>query len=116
MVASLTIIKDNIYVLTMTNSENRFNPTFVSTMNAQLDAIQKQHLEKSGPAALILRGEGKFFSNGLDLAWMGANSKEVKAFMESLHKLFARLMVFPMLTIACMNGHAFAGGDCSPHR
>ncbi len=54
---------------------------------------------------LVLIGEGKFFSLGLDLTWLDKiSSQGVKEFHESLQKLFARLLVFPLVTVAALNG------------
>ena len=59
----------------------------------------------------MLTGEGKFFSNGLDLDWMGTappgGAEEVVA---RVHALLARVLAFPTVTVAAVNGHAFAAG------
>lgn len=51
-------------------------------------------------------GIQKFYSNGLDLdhaSWTPG------FFTDSLYALWRRLLVYPMPTIALINGHAFAG-------
>ncbi len=96
-----------VFVLHMNEGENRFNPAFLAALNGVLDQVEKSE----GPAALVTTGEGKFYSNGLDLAWLGDEGKdEAGPFLADVHQLFARILGFPMLTAAAMNGHAFAGG------
>jgi enoyl-CoA hydratase/carnithine racemase len=63
-----------------------------------------------GPAAAVLTGEGKFFSNGLDLDWMGQNPDRAGEVVNGLQALYARVLAFPRAVIAAINGHAFAGG------
>jgi len=97
----------DVFILHMRAGENRFNRSFLEALNAALDEVEKSQ----GAAALVSTGEGKFYSNGLDLAWlMGEGASEAKPFMDAVHRLFARLVSFPTATVAAMNGHAFAGG------
>jgi len=60
----------DVFVLHMCAGENRFNRTFLDALVAALDEVEKSE----GPAALVTTGEGKFDSNGLDLAWMGGEA------------------------------------------
>jgi enoyl-CoA hydratase/carnithine racemase len=97
----------SVYVLSMRAGENRFNRTFLDELNSALDEVEKS----SGAAAVVTTGEGKFYSNGLDLSWMmGDGAADVEPFMGDVHRLFARMLCFPTATVAAMNGHAFAGG------
>jgi enoyl-CoA hydratase/carnithine racemase len=99
--------EDEVFVLTMKSGENRFNRDFLSALGQALDEVEGSE----GPAALVTVGEGKFYSNGLDLDWLGTLSLEaVGAFLSDFERLFARLLQFPMLTVAGLNGHTFAGG------
>ncbi len=41
---------------------------------------------------MVLVGNAKFFSNGLDLEWLGAHPSETPAFIASVHALLARLL------------------------
>ena len=63
-----------------------------------------------GPKALVMVGDGKFFSNGLDLEWIVAHRDEAKAFFVAIHDLFAQLLVAPFPTVAAIQGHAYAAG------
>ncbi|XP_067652520.1 uncharacterized protein [Haliotis asinina] len=95
----LTFTDDNIAILRMRNGENRIDRTFVEAFNKALDAVERN----PGCWALITTAEGKFYSNGLNLDFL--KSKET-AFGE----LCRRLLTFPVVTVAAINGHAFAGG------
>jgi len=55
-------------------------------------------------------GEGKFFSNGLDLDWMGLADNDAGALVSEVHRLLERVLMLDMVTVAAVNGHAFAGG------
>ena len=100
--------KEDIFILTMKGGENRFNPSFMSEMNQALDRVEGS----TGPAALVtVGGEEKFYSNGLDLAWlMGEGIKEWKNFIPEVLKFLGRVMAFPVPTVAAVNGYAFAAG------
>jgi enoyl-CoA hydratase/carnithine racemase len=96
-----------VFILRMKDGENRLNPTFIDGVNNALDKVEasEQH------AALVTTGEGKFYSNGLDLAWVaGRSADEIRASMAAVHALFVRVLTFPMITVAAINGHAFAAG------
>ncbi|MCZ6783982.1 MAG: enoyl-CoA hydratase-related protein [Proteobacteria bacterium] len=99
--------RDDVFVLHLRGGENRFNRSFLSELNRALDQVEKS----SPPAALVTTGEGKFYSNGLDLAWLGGEgSDRAGPFLAEVHQLFARVLSFPTATVAAVNGHAFAGG------
>ena len=99
---------DDVFVLRMVAGENRFNPTMLDAFDAALGEVEASE----GPAAVVLTGEGKFFSNGLDLEWMVAHADEGGPALvaNGLQALYRRLVTFPTATVAAMNGHAFAGG------
>ena len=106
--ADLDLSKDgDVFVLRMKTGENRFNPDFIGAMNAALDEVENS----KGAAALVTTGEGKFYSNGLDLDWLSQQEHaDAMRFLGTVHRLFARLVEFPVATCAAINGHAFAGG------
>ena len=97
----------DVYVLRMTLGENRFNRPWLEGVTKALDEIEAS----DGPAALVTTGEGKFYSNGLDLEWlMNAGADEFAGFAAEVQALLARLLLFPVPTVAALNGHAFAAG------
>jgi enoyl-CoA hydratase/carnithine racemase len=96
-----------VFILTMKAGENRFNATSVAALNDALDQVEKAQ----GPSALVTTGAGKFYSNGLDLDWIGGPECQDRAgFIQSVQRLLARFLAFPRPTVAAINGHAFAAG------
>lgn len=94
-------------VLYMNAGENRFNLPFVRAMHRALDDIEAHH----EVTAVITTSRGKFYSNGLDLAWISKQSEPVNAqFVKENGILLARMLTFPFPTVAAINGHAFAAG------
>ncbi len=96
----------DVFVLRMVADENRFNPEMLAAFDRALSEVEAVE----GPAAVVLTGEGKFFSNGLDLDWMGQNPDRAGEVVNGLQALYARVLAFPRAVIAAINGHAFAGG------
>lgn len=96
----------DVYVLRMEADENRFSPDFLGAVNDALATIEAAE----GPKALVTTGSGKFFSNGLDLDWLSANTTEALPYLDRVHRLFARVLQLPCATVAACNGHTFAAG------
>jgi enoyl-CoA hydratase/carnithine racemase len=96
----------DVFILNLGDDENRFNPTWVAAVGAALDEVEAA----TGPKALVTRADGKFWSNGLDLAWIGEHQDEAQVFINSVHSLFARVLLFPAATVAAIQGHCFAAG------
>ena len=61
--------RGDVFVLDLGSDENRFNPTWVGSVEQALSEVEAVE----GPRALVTTGTGKFWSNGLDLDWMSAN-------------------------------------------
>jgi enoyl-CoA hydratase/carnithine racemase len=95
-----------IWTLSLGEDENRFSPQWLDEVNAGLDELEASE----GPAALVTTGDGKFFTNGLDLEWLGANADQLGAYVDRIHALFSRVLTLPVPTVAAINGHAFGGG------
>ncbi|MGW5452481.1 enoyl-CoA hydratase-related protein [Nocardia sp. NPDC003979] len=96
--------EDKIAVLTLGDNENRFSPDWIDSVNAQLDTIEQE------AQGLITVGSGKFYSNGLDLEWLMANGDRGEWYVGRVQELFARILTFPLPTVAAVNGHAFGAG------
>lgn len=98
---------DGVFVLRLVNGENRFNGESVQAINAALDEVE----QASEPSALVTTGEGKFYTNGLDLDWISKlQPEQAGPFISEVHELLARVLTFPLITVAAVNGHAFAAG------
>jgi enoyl-CoA hydratase/carnithine racemase len=96
----------DVYVLSLGDDENRFNPEWVGAVDALLDEVAGA----PEPRALVTTASGKIWSNGLDLEWMGANTGEVPAFVPRVHALFGKVLALPVPTVAAIQGHCFAAG------
>jgi enoyl-CoA hydratase/carnithine racemase len=100
----------NIAVIKLDRGENRMNMEFIDQMNAALD----EALRNSDLKGINTTADGKYYSNGIDLAWFqetynsdpGITSK----FLEEWQNLQLRFLTCPVVTVAAINGHAFAGG------
>lgn len=95
-----------VQVVHWSDGENRFNPTSLAALHGLLDDLEATE----GPLAVVLTGAGKFFSNGLDLDWMGANAEQAGDVVAGVHRLFRRVMALDAVTVAAVNGHCFAAG------
>jgi enoyl-CoA hydratase/carnithine racemase len=77
--------------------------------------MDKIENETQALTLLVRSSHDKIFSNGLDLDWLltviqKKDVKTAKDFFYFLNELFKRTLMSPMLTVAAINGHAFAGG------
>lgn len=96
----------DVFVLNLGSGENRFNPD----RNAALRDLLQKVLTTSGPRALVTAATGKFWSNGLDLDWLGQHPDQIQATIDGLHELLADFLGAAIPTVAAVQGHAFAAG------
>jgi len=97
----------NVFVAKIERGENLFNRSLLDALQQILDRVEGTE----GPAALVLTGSGKFFSTGLDLAWLsGDGQSEGGTFLADVEVMLGRLLAFSMPTVAAINGHAFGIG------
>ena len=96
----------DVFLLDLGSDENRFNPPFVAALDGLLDEVEAA----PGPKAVVTRASGKFWSNGLDLDWMGQHPEQAGPFVDSVHALLARVLVLPVPAVAALQGHVFAAG------
>jgi enoyl-CoA hydratase/carnithine racemase len=97
---------EDVFVLDLGDTENRFHPDWLAPVGAALDEVEKA----DGPRALVTAATGKFWSNGLDLDWLFANGDQFERYAASVHGLFARMLTLPVITVAALQGHTFAAG------
>ena len=100
--------RGDVWVLAMRSGENRFNRDSIDALHAALDRVE----QIDGPVALVTTGEGKFYSNGLDLDWLMSSDAGANAatFIDDVHRLLGRVLGFAGVTVAAVNGHAYAAG------
>ena len=97
----------DVFVLHLDSGENRFSAELCRLMNEALDEVEAA----GAPAALVTTGTGKFYSNGLDLEeMMAAGTGNADTYLHGVLNILARVLTFPAVTVAAINGHAFGAG------
>ena len=105
-------VDEKVAIITMNSGENRFNPDFLKAFLDTLDEIEHQ---TDALTLVINASHEKIYSNGIDLEWLVPvlqknDVQTAQNFFYQLNQLFRRLITCPMITIAAITGHAFAGG------
>jgi len=105
-----------IYTIQMNRGPNVVNPEYVAALSAVIDHFETM----DHPKSLIVTGGGggkgestsKFFSNGLDLAFLQKSTEDEKGtLIESFWKqILSRVLIMNCRTVAVINGHAFGAG------
>ena len=102
-----TLTKDGpLWIIELGAEENRFTPEFLSPVEEFLHEVASD----GEPAALCTIGAGKFYSNGLDLDWLGAHPDQLGPYVQRVQALLATVLTLPVPTVAAVNGHAFGAG------
>jgi enoyl-CoA hydratase/carnithine racemase len=96
----------DVFILDLGDDENRFNPPWVDAAIAAIDEVEAA----AGPKALVTKASGKFWSNGLDLAWIAEHQDQAQDFINTVHELFARVLLLAAPSVAAIQGHCFAAG------
>ncbi len=96
----------SVFVLRMRSGDNRFSMEWLDEVNAALDRVQAT----DGAAALVTTGDGKFYSNGMDLDWLATAPQRAGEYLTAIYHVLGRVLSFPAITVAAVNGHAFGGG------
>jgi enoyl-CoA hydratase/carnithine racemase len=105
-------LDETVAIVTMNRGENVFNLEFLNAFLATLDEVEQS---TDARTLVVNSAHEKIFSNGIDLKWLvpviqNRDLKTCKAFFYTLNRLFARIITYPLVTIAAITGHAFAGG------
>jgi enoyl-CoA hydratase len=68
-------------------------------------------LRRSEAKAVVITGQGRIFSAGVDLKRLSQEGAAyIRKFLPALHKLYEAVFFHPKPVVAAINGHAIAGG------
>ena len=74
-------------------------------------SAQFETLRAAPERAVVLTGQGRMFSAGVDLPRLADGGPDyVRRFLPALHRLYDTVFFFPKPVVAAVNGHAIAGG------
>lgn len=94
-----------VAVISLGAGESRFNLDSIRAVDALLTEV-----EAGDFTALVTTAEGKIWSNGFDTPWIAANRELAPETIASGERLLARMLTFPVPTVAALQGHCFAAG------
>ncbi|SHG80057.1 enoyl-CoA hydratase [Ornithinibacillus halophilus] len=100
---------NHVVVLTIQSPPaNALSSTMLRDLSLKLDEIEREATAK----AIVLRGEGKFFSAGADIKEFTSfqNSSDYQSLAEEGQRLFDRIEAFSIPVIAAIHGAALGGG------
>lgn len=106
------IPQDNAVQVTMnSNKVNKQNLEFFQDIQETFDTLDQEHPGKP----VIITGQGSCFSAGLDFdanfpMFQRQDMGELQHWFLSFSDAILRIMNSPRMTVAAINGHAFAGG------
>jgi enoyl-CoA hydratase/carnithine racemase len=95
----------NVFILDLGEGDHRFNPDTLAVLNTHLDDVE----QAPSPVALVTTASGKIWHNGLDLEYL-AESGEWAPLLTAVEALYARFLRLQLVTVAAIQGHAFAAG------
>ncbi len=100
--------ENSIAVLTLNRGKvNAINEDVVEELKDCLEGVEKN----PNVRAIILTGQGKFFSFGFDIpGFMNHSKEDFKRYLTKFTDLYTYLFIFPKPVIAALNGHTIAGG------
>ena len=103
--------QENVYLLTLTNSEraNTLTDAVLDEYHAALDEVEAG---KDNAALVIASADPKFFSNGIDLEYIQSKGMQYlfDTFGARLDQLLLRVALLNLPTVACVTGHSYGGG------
>ena len=99
--------RGRVAVLQMTHGKaNAMDLEFCRALSVQIEACRQ-----SAAGALVITGQGRMFSAGVDLPRLVAGGAAyVREFLPAMNHAFEMLFAFPKPLVAAVNGHAIAGG------
>jgi enoyl-CoA hydratase/carnithine racemase len=97
---------ESIAVIRLDADDNRFTAAMLDAWDAALDAVEGD----PSITALVSIGEGRFYSNGLDVELLTGGPDVAGPYLDRVLELLHRVLVLPVATVAAVNGHAFGAG------
>jgi enoyl-CoA hydratase/carnithine racemase len=103
-------LDEQVALLTM--NESKFNMTSLTEFLSVLNEVEK---DTDAKALIVRSSDEKVWSTGLDLEWLlplvqKRERSVTDVFTARLSELLKRILFYPMITVAAITGHAFAGG------
>ena len=96
-----------VHYVVFTRPDNTWNLDRINKYLGILDQIEATE----GPGVMVTIGTGsRHFSTGFDLPYWTQDVKNMKDSILRFSEVMARLLEFPMPTLAVFNGTAYAGG------
>ena len=103
--STLSKISPTVYVITM--NQKLIDLPLILSINEHLDTLD----EVKGPMSLITTSSNeKVYNTGFDLKIFAQPKHEVQSFLMLFNKLLSRFLQLGYPTLACLNGHCYAGG------
>jgi len=105
-------LDEKVALVTMDEADNKLNIDLVKSLLEMLDKIEK---ESEALTVVVKSGHSHIWTNGFGIDWIVAslekgNKAEVRQFLVMDLVLRRRLLTYPLITIAALNGHTFGGG------
>jgi Delta3-Delta2-enoyl-CoA isomerase len=94
------------HVLHLGDEQNVFDGAFVASLHDALDGVE----DDDEAQCLITIGDGKAYTAGFDIDYLGSVGTGLDGFLDEAFRACARILTFPMPTVAALNGHAFGIG------
>jgi enoyl-CoA hydratase len=102
-------VKSDAGIAVLTFSHGKANALDIEFCEAL--AARFVELRGADAKAVVLTGQGKIFSAGVDLIRLSEGGADyVRKFLPALHKLYDAVFNHPKPVVAAINGHAIAGG------
>ena len=102
-------VKTNAGIAVMTLAHGKANALDIEFCDAV--AAQFKALRQSDAKAVVIIGQGKMFSAGVNLIRLSEGGADyIRKFLPALHRLYDAAFFHPKPVVAAVNGHAIAGG------
>jgi 1,4-dihydroxy-2-naphthoyl-CoA synthase len=111
-------LSDGIAIISLGNSasgespwgtneeEHRLEPRTVIGLSRALEQAEND----DSVQCVVVKAEGRYWSNGFDLKWIQQNMHLADALQQAVELLCAHILQYSKPTLAAVNGHACAAG------